>query len=159
MLEIDPIENWLNTVAFSHSNSEKTRRTYKDNFQKLLTYAKITPMQIIEDYNKSTEKEFKQKYTPIVMSLIGKMQKQNYSPCALHNTIATIKSFFKYNNLPLNFIPSGKQRMIFHNRDIEKRRNRGYNQRSRTKRKSILRTYDTIRIKTSNNLQIKNKQY
>jgi len=121
MKEIDPIENWLNTVAFNHSNSLQTRTIYKAYFRKFLDHAQTTAESILQDYNASTsEKEFKQKYTPIIMSLIGEMSKQNLSQSTKQCVMATIKSFFKYNSLPLGYIPTGKQLIEFHNRDIEK---------------------------------------
>jgi integrase len=121
MQKIDQaLENWLTNVAISHSDSEPTKRTYNSNIIKFLTYANTTVDQIVEDYNKLPEKEFKQKYTTILTLLIGEMKKNNYGQCSLHNVIATVKSCFKYNNLPLNFMPSAKQFTKFHNRDITK---------------------------------------
>lgn len=120
-MKIDPIENWLDTVAFNHSNSQQTRRIYKAYFQKFLNHAQTTAENILQDYNTSiTEREFRQKYTPIIMSLIGEMNKQNLSQSTQHSRISTVKSFFKYNSLPLGYIPSGRQFIEFHNRDIEK---------------------------------------
>ena len=119
MTETDAIENWLNTVAYSHSDSKQTRIIYKLNIQKFLNHAKTTIEQILKEYNDSkTEKEFKQKWTSIIMSLIGKMRENNYSPSTQHNVIATIKSFYKYNSLPLSYIPTGKRYLRFHNRPI-----------------------------------------
>jgi integrase len=120
MTESDAIENWLNTVAFSHSNSEYTRVNYKHHFQRFLDHAGTTAEQIIADYENSDDKKFKRKYTPLIMSLIGKMQSEEFSPSTQQGTINTIKSFFRYNSLPLNFIPSGRQYTVFHNRDITK---------------------------------------
>lgn len=119
--EINPIiENWLSTVAYSHSNSKNTRIGYIYNFKRFLEHSKKTPEQILNDYNLMEDKQFKQYYSPLIMSFIVKLQKEDYSPSSQQYTINTVKSFFKYNNLPLNYIPTGHKFIIFHNRDIEK---------------------------------------
>jgi site-specific recombinase XerD len=121
MMETNAIENWLNTVAFSHSDSKQTRTIYKLNIQKFLTHAGTTADQILQEYdNCKNDKKFKQKWTPIIMSLIGKMRENNYSPLTQNNVITAIKSFYRYNSLPIGFIPSGKQYIRFHNRPITK---------------------------------------
>ena len=54
------------------------------------------------------------------MSFIGKIQSEHYSPSSQSIALNTVKSFFKYMNLPLNFLPSGRRYVVFHNRDIKK---------------------------------------
>jgi integrase len=114
------IENWLSTVAYSHSNSENTRIGYICNIQRFLRHVGKTPEQILEDYEKMDEKQFKRYYSPQIMSLIVKLQKEGYSPSSQQYAINTVKSFFKYNDLPLNYIPAGHKFVVFHNRDIVK---------------------------------------
>jgi len=120
MAKIDTIENWLNTVAYSHSNSNNTRTQYTYHIQKFLKYIGKTADQILKEYEILNDKQFKRKYTPLIMSLIGEMRKANYSPSTQQNVIATIKSFFKYNSLPLGYIPSTREYARFHNRPITK---------------------------------------
>jgi len=43
---------------------------------------------------------------------------KGYSPSTVVNSATTVKSFFKYNDLPLGHVPVGKRRIVFHNRDI-----------------------------------------
>jgi len=107
-------------MSFSHSNSENTKISYKHNFKKFLDFAETTAEEIIADYDKLDDKQFKRKYTPIIMSFIGKIQSENYSPSSQSIALNTVKSFFKYMNLPLNFLPSGRRYVVFHNRDIKK---------------------------------------
>jgi integrase len=114
------IENWLSTVAYSHSNSAGTRRGYTDSFYKFLEHSKKTPEQILKDYEEMEDKRFKQHYSPIIMSFILKLQNEGYSSGSQQHAINTVKSFFKYNSLPLNYIPSGHKCVMFHNRDIIK---------------------------------------
>ena len=59
MKTIDPIETWITTVAYSHSNSPHTRINYIHHFNKFERYAETTAQEIIQDYNKcKTDKEF-----------------------------------------------------------------------------------------------------
>jgi integrase len=121
MTEIDPIlENWLSIIAYSHSNSLNTRIGYLHSFQIFLDHAGKTTKQILEDYERMDDKQFKRYYTPLIMSLIVKLQREGYSPSSQQYSINTIRSFFKYNNLPLNYLPTGKKFVVFHNRDITK---------------------------------------
>ena len=117
---IDLIENWLAMIGFSHSDSPNTRRYYRKIFQRFLDFAETTPKQIIQDNENMDEKQFKRKYTPLIMSYVTMFKNDGYSPSTQCCALTTIKSFFKYNNLPLNFLPSGRLYVVFHNRDITK---------------------------------------
>jgi integrase len=120
MTNITPVDNWLSQMAFSHSNSENTKISYKYYFKKFEDFAETTAEQIIADYEKLDDKQFKRKYTPIIMSYVGKIQAENFSPSSQSIALSTVKSFFKYMSLPLNFLPSGRRYVVFHNRDITK---------------------------------------
>lgn len=120
MIKIDTIENWLNAVSYSHSNSNHTRTQYTHHIQRFLKYIGKTADQILKEYEILDDKQFKHRYTPLIVSLIGEMRKANYSPSTQQNVIATIKSFFKYNSLPLGYIPSTREYARFHNRPITK---------------------------------------
>lgn len=114
------IENWLNAVAYSHSFNPNTRKNYLRYFQQFLDHAETTPEKILADYDDMEEKQFKRHYTPLLFSFLGKQQEKKMSPSSQQNALCAVKSFFKYNSLPLNFIPSGRKIVIFHNRDITK---------------------------------------
>lgn len=120
MTKTDTIENWLNAVSYSHSNSNHTRTQYTHHIQRFLKYIGKTADQILKEYEILDDKQFKHRYTPSIISLIGEMGKANYSPSTQQNVIATIKSFFKYNSLPLGYIPSTRKYARFHNRPITK---------------------------------------
>jgi len=120
MIKIDTIENWLNAVSYSHSNSNHTRTQYTHHIQRFLKYIGKSPDQILKEYEILDDKQFKRRYTPLIISLIGEMRKANYSPSTQQNVTATIKSFFKYNSLPLGYIPSTREYARFHNRPITK---------------------------------------
>jgi integrase len=54
------------------------------------------------------------------MSFIVKLRGDGYAPSSQQYPVNTVKSFFKYNNLPLNYIPNGHKMVLYHNRDITK---------------------------------------
>ena len=113
-------ENWLSTVAYSHSGSKQTRAAYETQFQKFLDFVEKTPEQIVKEYERSSDRKFKRTYAQYLMALIGELQKRDYSPSSISGVANTVRSFFKYNDLPLGFIPSASHLIQFHNRDIEK---------------------------------------
>jgi integrase len=120
-LEANPIiSNWLGMLKSSHTNNENTATGYIRHFKQFLELARKTPEEIIDDYEKMDEKHFKRLYTPIVMSFVLKITKEGYSPATQQNALSAVKSFFKYNSLPLNFLPTGRRTVMFHNRDITK---------------------------------------
>jgi site-specific recombinase XerD len=120
MINATAVDIWLSQMSFSHSNSEKTKRNYRYYFKKFEEFAGAKAEQIIADYEKLDDKQFKRKYTPTIMGFVGQIQTEKYSPATQNVALNTVKSFFKYHNLPLNFLPSGRQYTVFHNRDITK---------------------------------------
>ncbi len=120
MKSVNVLDTWLSTVGFSHSNSKSTDITYRINFQKFLDFIEKTPEQILTEYEKSTDRRFKRKYAQYAKALIGILQKQGYSPSTVNSVVAAVRSFFKYNDLPLGFVPSGSNLIEFHNRDISR---------------------------------------
>jgi integrase len=118
MSKFNIVENWLSTVGYSHSNSVQTRAMYQVNLQKFLDFTEKTPEQIVKQYERTSDRKFKRLYAQYLMSLIRELQKKGYSPSTISSTVNTIRSFFKYNDLPLGFIPSGSNLIEFHNRDI-----------------------------------------
>jgi len=67
-----------------------------------------------------TDREFRRMYAQYVRSLISKKLRDGYAPSSISSQVASVKSFFKYNDLPLGHIPIAKKRVVFHNRDITK---------------------------------------
>jgi integrase len=120
-IDLNPIiENWLSQIAYSHSNSENTRTAYIHNLQKFLDHIRKTPDQILNEYDSLDEKQFKRFYSTQLISFLVKLQKEGYSPATQQIAVNAIKSFFKYNNLPLNYIATGRKFVTYHNRDIRK---------------------------------------
>ena len=119
-MKMDIVDNWLNTVAFSHSGSPQTRAMYSMNLRKFLSYTGKTAEQIQTDYETSEDRQFKRGYAQLLMGFIGELQKAKYSASSVSVAVNTVKSFFKYSDFPLGFIPTGKSLVEFHNRDISK---------------------------------------
>lgn len=120
MLQIDLVDSWLDAMDRSHSSSKFTRIGYKRIFNDFLTFASTTAEQILSDYDAMDEKQFKRKYTPIINSFVANIARAGYSPSTQLQALSAVKSFFKYNSLPLNFIPTVNPMVVFHNRDILK---------------------------------------
>ncbi|MCK4433976.1 tyrosine-type recombinase/integrase [Candidatus Bathyarchaeota archaeon] len=120
MEKFDVVQNWLDNVAYSHSNSPNTEREYRRNFKRFSQFINKTPEQILKEYEKSTDREFKRKYARYVRALIGNLVRKGYTNSSVKVIIAATKSFFKYNDLPLAHIPTARNRVVFHNRDITK---------------------------------------
>ena len=117
-MEIDPVEVWIDVVCASHSNSNRTRQGYLLIFQSFCKFIGKTGKQIIEEYEASTDRDFRLAYSQSIQTYISSEQKRGIAPSTISSRIGTIKSFFKYNNLPLGFVPAVQLRMLYHNRDI-----------------------------------------
>jgi integrase len=118
MQPLDPIEVWLNNVAVAHSNSERTANKYKGNLQEFCNFVDKTPQQMLEEYENHTDREFKKKYTQYLRAYISHLFKRELAPNSIRCSTGAVRSFFKYNDLPLGYIPSARARVIHHNREI-----------------------------------------
>ena len=145
-------------MGYSHSNSENTKISYRYNFKNFLNFAGTTANQILEEYENLDDKKFKRKYTSIIMSYLGKLQKEQFAPSTIQIAVNTVKSFFKYNSLPLNFIPSGRQFTMFHNRDIIKEEIEAIIKDAQPREKAYyaLMTQSGLRPNEISNLKIEN---
>ena len=120
METLNPVEVWLNNVAISHSNSEGTYKKYKRNLRSFCNFIGKTPQQILEEYEKSSDRDFKKKYAQLLRAFRSHLFTKQLSPNTIHSGTTAVKSFFKYNDLPLGHVPMAQQRVLYHNRDITK---------------------------------------
>ena len=118
--KIDYVEVWLRTVAASHSGSLHTTTNYRKRFGDFCTFIEATPEEILEDYERNPEKTFKRKYAMLMKTWIGELHKKGYAPNTVTGWTTAVKSFFKYNDLPLGFVPDSQLRVVYFNRDITK---------------------------------------
>lgn len=119
MNQPNPIETWLTTVAYSHSQSQSTEYAYKKNMEDFCKSQHTTPEEILTDYETTDEKTFKHKHSQQIQQWITTLYKQKMTTTTINAKISAIKSFYKYNSLPLGYIPQAKGRITYHNRDIE----------------------------------------
>ena len=114
-----PIETWLTAVAYSHSQSKSTAYQYKKNMQDYCKFTHTTPNKILTEYENSEEKTFKRKHSQQIQQWITELYKQKMAITTIRTKIGAIKSFYKYQSLPLGYIPQARETITYHNRDIE----------------------------------------
>ena len=121
MRSFDPVQIWLDNVAYSHSKSEDTERNYRSAMRDFCAFLECTPQEIIDDYQRLTDRLFRKKYSRLLKIYISMLTRQDYAVCTVKYKVTPIKSFFKYNDLPLGYIPMARRKVTYHNRDITKR--------------------------------------
>jgi integrase len=113
------IETWFNNIAYSHSSSDNTIAIYSHWIEVFCNYVNKTPEQILEDFeNAKRDRDFSRKYSQHLRNLIAVYVKKGYSSGSIKGLVSVVRSFFKYNDLPLGHIPMAKMHIVFHNRDI-----------------------------------------
>jgi site-specific recombinase XerC len=117
---IDPVEDWLNSVAYSHSQSKATEVQYKRVWERFSTDIGMTAEEIIKDYERSNDRNVMRKHARIIRSWIGKLMKEGLTNTSIKVMVGAVKSFYKYNDLPLGHIPQAMSGIVYHNRDITK---------------------------------------
>jgi len=79
------------------------------------------PQQIIQECDSTTDREFRRKYSRYLRNFIGIQRNNGYADGSVKVMISVIKSFFRYNDLPLGHIPVPRDTVTYHNRDITKK--------------------------------------
>lgn len=118
---IDLIQTWLDSVATSHSGAKSTEVLYRYHFECFLKFMNATVEDIQKDYDLLPERQFRHKYAQAIRSWNSHLMRQDYTSGSISAFVIAIKSFFKYSDFPLNFIPTVRRRVTFHNRDIDKK--------------------------------------
>jgi len=117
-----PVERWLANVAYQHSGSLQTERHYKHQLEAFCNFIGKVPEKLIKEYEQTTdfftERKFRRKYSQYIQDWIAQLSKQCYTKGSIRVMVASVKSFFKYSNLPLDFVPIGQNCIVYHNRDI-----------------------------------------
>jgi integrase len=119
MKKFNEIDSWIDNVAYSHSKSPGTAIQYKQRLTAFLEFIGKSIAEILEDYKQIDEKEFKRTYAQYLKAYISNLSRSNLTPNTINSRVTAIKSFFKYSDLPIGFVPQGNGRVIFHNRDIQ----------------------------------------
>ncbi len=95
-----------------------TAQAYKLSLLRFCDFVGINSKQIVEDYEQLNDREFKRKYANYVKSWIASQMRGGLAPNSIKTRVGAVKSFFKYNDLPLGFVPTIISRILYHNRDI-----------------------------------------
>ena len=120
MKRFNVVEAWLDNVAYAHSESAYTKSNYTRFLNKFCSMTDTTPEQIIRDYERMTDRVFRRRYAQYLRALIADMTHSGYASASITAAVVAVKSFFKYNDLPLAFVPVGQNKVTYHNRDITK---------------------------------------
>jgi site-specific recombinase XerD len=116
----DVVQSWIDNVAYSHSKTLNTAAAYRHNFKLFCQFIGSTPEEILADYERSNERDFKRRYAQFIRSWISSMAREEFVSSTVVGRVGAVKSFFKYNDLSLGHVPIGKVSIEFHNRDIAK---------------------------------------
>ncbi len=120
MYKTDLVQAWLDSVALSHSGSENTENLYRYHFGCFLKFINATAEDIQKDSDAMPEKQFRQKYAHAIRAWSSQLMRENYTQSTISSFTGAVKSFFKYSDFPLSFVPTVRRRVTFHNRDISK---------------------------------------
>lgn len=118
--EFDAVQTWLDNVAYSHSGSPGTEAKYRYEIGLFFQFIGKTAAEILQEYEGMTDREFKRKYAQYLRGFIGHLIRQGYSTNTVTSIVSGVKSFFKYNDLTLGYVPLSRSKVVFHNRDIER---------------------------------------
>lgn len=114
------VESWLNQVSLSKSGSKSTELSYRLAFTRFLQSIRKTAEEILTEYETQPEKTFKRHYAQALNNFVMSEKNRGVASGSYASTLYAVKSFFKYNSLPLNFIASPSVTIENHNRDITK---------------------------------------
>ena len=127
MNQFDLVDNWLNSVSYSHSQSKATDEQYKRVWDQFSSFIGLTAKEIVHDYENSDDRTFRRKYAQYIQAWIADLAKDKPTSAPEKNTntsiktkVGAVKSFFKYNDLPLGHIPQAMSGVVYHNRDLTK---------------------------------------
>jgi site-specific recombinase XerD len=120
MSQFDAVGKWLNLASYSRSQSKATEKQYKRVWERFSSFIGKTAEQILAEYETSDDRSFKHRYAQLIGAWIAQLSKENLQVTSINVMVGAVKSFFKYNDLPLGMIPQAMSGVVYHNRDITK---------------------------------------
>lgn len=120
MTQFDVVQAWLDNVAYSHSKNVNTGLVYRHSLEQFCKFIGETPESILEEYERSEEKDTRRKYAQLLRAFIGSLSREGMTVNTIDCKVGAIRSFFKHNDLPLGFVPIARKHVVYHNRDITK---------------------------------------
>jgi integrase len=118
MNKFDVVQSWIDNVAYSHSKCQSTAYAYKRNLDLFSEFIGKSVAEMTEDYNKLDDREFRRVYAQYIKAFISELSRRGNVSNTINAMVAAVKSFFKYSDWPLGFVPVGNCRVVYHNRDI-----------------------------------------
>ena len=119
--QFDPIQAWIDSVALSHTRCGSTGQKYRYYLKVFSDFIGKTAEQIVKEYETNTnERSLRRKYAKYLQAFLSHLNGQGYAIGTITTYAVGIKSFFKYSDLPLGFVPTPRNKVTFHNRDITK---------------------------------------
>lgn len=79
----------------------------------------MTPEQILTEYETSDEHKFKRKHTLLIKQWLTDLYSRGMENTTTKTRIGAVKSFYSYSDLPVGKVPQARERITYHNRDIE----------------------------------------
>jgi site-specific recombinase XerC len=110
----------LTSVAYSHSQSKATEEQYKRVWERFTRFFNTTAKEILADYEAVGYDKFKRKYAQMIRAWIAELSNNGLTNTSIKVMVGAIKSFFRYNDLPLGMVPQAMNGIVYHNRDITK---------------------------------------
>jgi site-specific recombinase XerC len=120
MKRFDIVTNWLSSVAYDHSQSKATEEQYKRVWNRFSLFIGKNADGVLADYRVLDERECRKQYAQHIRNWIADLTHAGLATTSVKVMVGAVKSFFKYNDLPLGFVPQGRGGIVFHNRDITK---------------------------------------
>ncbi|MFW6117361.1 MAG: tyrosine-type recombinase/integrase [Thermoproteota archaeon] len=117
---MDPVENWLGSLSLHKSGSTSTENLYRWAFNKFLDFIGKSAEEINEEYWQDDVdiRRFKKRYAQKIKSWMIHQKGEGYCTGSIGSMVSAVKSFFKYNDYELGFVPVPSGEVTFHNRDI-----------------------------------------
>ena len=73
---------------------------------------------ILAEYEASDDRTFKRLYAQHIRAWISKLNKEGLTNTSIKVMVGAVKSFFRYNDLPLGLVPQAMDSVVYHNKDI-----------------------------------------
>jgi len=117
------IEDWLNTVC----ESNKTLEGYVKFINAFASFAADRGLNfegIVEDWRRvkrlgeAEREDFLDKWSDTVRGFNSYLKRKGLAPLSIKNFMATLKSFFRFWNIPINISLPRRACVIYHNRDL-----------------------------------------
>jgi len=119
-LTVDVVGDWLSNVAYEHSQSKATEEQYKRVWGRFSRSIGMAAEQILADYQSLGETTARKKHAQLIRAWIGQLVRAGLANTSIKVMVGAVKSFYKYNDLPLGHVSQARSGIAYHNRDITK---------------------------------------